>query len=73
MLKRSGVSCSLTVGIRIDTSGTVTATDLLASSENDACDTAAREWAKTTRWSTAYNRDQPVIVWISQPLTIETQ
>jgi TonB family protein len=73
MLKRSEVSCSLTMGIRIDTSGEVTATDLLKSSGNAACDTAAREWAKTTRWSTAYNRDQPVIVWISQPLTIETR
>jgi hypothetical protein len=73
MLKRSGVSCSLTMGIRIDTSGNVTATDLLASSGNDACDTAAQQWAKTTRWSTAYNRDQPVVVWISQPLTIETR
>ena len=73
MLKRSGVWCGLTMGIRIDTSGNVTATDLLASSGNDACDSAAKQWAKTTRWSTAYNRDQPVVVWISQPLTIETR
>jgi TonB family protein len=73
MLKRSGVSCSLTMGIRIDTAGHVTATDLLKSSGNNACDSAAREWARTTRWSTAYNRDRPVVVWISQPLTIETQ
>jgi TonB family protein len=73
MLKRSGVSCSMTVGIRIDTSGSVTATDLLKSSGNEACDTAAQQWAKTTRWSTAYNRDQAVVVWISQPLVIETQ
>jgi TonB family protein len=73
MLKRSGVSCSLTVGIRIDTSGNVTATDLLKSSGNGACDSAAQQWAKTTRWSTAYNRDQAVVVWIAQPVTIETQ
>jgi TonB family protein len=73
ILRRSGVSCSLTMGIRIDTSGNVTATDLLKSSGNEACDTAAQQWAKTTRWSTAYNRDQAVVVWISQPLTIETQ
>ncbi|MGH7565893.1 MAG: energy transducer TonB [Gemmatimonadota bacterium] len=73
MLKRSGVSCSLRMGIRIDTSGNVTATDLLKSSGNGACDQAAQEWAKTTRWSTAYNRDQAVVVWIDQPITIETQ
>ena len=73
MLKRSGVSCTLTVGIRIDTSGNVTATDLLRSSGNGACDQAAQTWAKTTRWSTAYNRDQAVVVWIAQPVTIETQ
>ena len=72
LLKRSGVSCNLTVGIRIDTSGTVTATDLLKSSGNNACDQAAQQWAKTTRWTTAYNRDQAVVVWIAQPLTIET-
>lgn len=73
MLKRSGVSCTLTVGIRIDTRGNVTATDLLRSSGNNACDQAAETWAKTTRWSTAYNRDQAVVVWIAQPVTIETQ
>ena len=73
MLKRSGVSCTLTVGIRIDTQGNVTATDLLRSSGNNACDQAAQAWAKTTRWSTAYNRDQAVVVWIAQPVTIETQ
>jgi TonB family protein len=61
------------MGIRIDTSGNVTATDLLKSSGNSACDQAAQEWAKTTRWSTVYNRDQAVVVWIDQPITIETQ
>jgi len=72
MLKRAGVNCTLTVGIRIDTGGNVTATDLLKSSGNNACDQAAETWAKTTRWSTAYNRDQAVVVWIAQPVTIET-
>lgn len=72
LLKRSGVSCNLTVGIRIDTSGNVTATDLLKSSNNSACDQSAQQWAKTTRWTTAYNRDQAVVVWIAQPVTIQT-
>jgi periplasmic protein TonB len=73
LLKRSGVSCTLTVGIRIDTGGAVTATDVLRSSGNSSCDQAAQAWARTTRWTTAYNRDQAVTVWIAQPLTITTE
>lgn len=73
LLKRAGVSCSLTVGIRIDTGGAVTATDMLKSSGTPACDQAAQTWARTTRWSTAYNRDQAVTVWIAQPVSITTQ
>jgi protein TonB len=73
LLKRSGVQCELTVGIHIDTAGNVTATDLLKSSGNQGCDRAAQEWARTTRWTTAYNRDEPVRVWIAQPVSIQTQ
>lgn len=73
LLKKSGVNCNLTVGIRIDTSGNVTATDMLTSSGNPGCDQAAQEWARTTRWTTAMNRDQPVVVWIAQPVTITQQ
>lgn len=73
ILKRAGMSCSLTVGIRIDTSGNVTATDMLKSSGNPSCDQAAQEWARSTKWTTAYNRDQAVIVWIAQPVTITTE
>ena len=73
MLKRSGVQCDVTVGIRIDLQGQVTATDMLRSSGNEACDRAAQEWARTTRWTTAYNRDQAVAVWIAQPVSIQTQ
>jgi protein TonB len=72
-LKRSGVECELTVGIRVDTQGAVTATDLLRSSGNESCDRAAEEWARTTQWTTAYNRDQAVAVWIAQPVSIQTQ
>lgn len=72
LLQKSGVNCSLTVGIRISTAGSVTATDLLKSSGNAGCDQAAEKWAKSTSWTTAYNRDQPVIVWIAQPVSITT-
>lgn len=73
LLQRSGVQCDLTVGMRIDTEGKVTATDLLKPSGNAACDKAAEQWARTTKWTTAYNRDQAVTVWIAQPVTITTQ
>jgi TonB family protein len=72
LLQKSGVQCDLAVGLRIDTSGNVTATQILKSSGNQSCDSAAEKWAKTTSWTTAYNRDQPVVVWISQPVSITT-
>ncbi|MGH7558256.1 MAG: energy transducer TonB [Gemmatimonadota bacterium] len=73
LLQKSGVQCDLAVGLRIDTSGNVTATQILKPSGNQACDSAAEKWAKTTSWTTAFNRDQPVVVWISQPVSITTQ
>ncbi len=72
LVKRSGVECVLTVGIRIDTHGRATASDILVSSGQPACDDAARKWAMGTAWTVAYNRDLPVAVWIAQPLTIES-
>jgi len=72
LLKRTGFRCELTVGIHVDRQGKVTATDMLRSSGNNACDLAAEEWARDTSWTVAYNRDEPVAVWIAQPLTIES-
>ncbi|MDX1623310.1 MAG: energy transducer TonB [Gemmatimonadota bacterium] len=71
ILKKSGFTCRMTVGIRIDTGGRVTATDVLQSSGNPTCDAAVQKWATGTRWSTAYNRDTPVVVWIAQPVRVE--
>jgi len=73
LLQKSGVQCELAVGLRIDTSGNVTATQILKSSGQQGCDSAAEKWAKTTSWTTAFNRDQPVVVWISQPVSIKTE
>lgn len=72
LLKR-GVSCDLAVALRIDTSGKVTATEVLRPSGNPECDEAAQAWARTTEWTSAFNRDQPVVVWITQPVTIRTE
>ena len=71
--RRAGVSCSLTVGLKVDPTGTVVATDLLRPSGHPGCDRAALEWAASTSWSTPYNRDRPVTVWIAQPVTIRTE
>ncbi|HKY60868.1 MAG TPA: energy transducer TonB, partial [Gemmatimonadota bacterium] len=62
LLQKSGVQCDLAVGLRIDTSGNVTATQILKSSGQQGCDSATEKWAKTTSWTTAFNRDQPVVV-----------
>lgn len=68
--RRAGLACEMTVGIRIDREGNVTATDLLAPSGRAVCDAAVRAWAAETRWSPAFNRDEPVVVWIAQPVQI---
>lgn len=69
--RRAGFSCELTMGIRIDTAGRVTATDVLRPSGYSACDAAVADWALTTSWTVAYNRDQPVAVWIAQPVQVQ--
>lgn len=70
ILRKAGIDCDLTVGIRIDIAGHVTATDVIRPSGMSACDIAVSEWAHTTSWTVAYNRDQPVAVWIAQPVHV---
>lgn len=70
ILRKAGIDCDLTMGIRIDTAGQVTATDVLRPSGTSACDVAVSEWAHTTTWTVAYNRDQAVAVWIAQPVHV---
>lgn len=72
-LRDDGVSCSLVLGLRIETDGRVSAIQILQSSGVKGCDAAAERWAGTTRWTTGYNRDEPVVVWMSQPIKIETR
>lgn len=68
--RRAGLTCELTVGIKVDRSGSVTAIDLLKPSGSVVCDTAVRRWAAETTWTVAYNRDEPVVVWIAQPVQV---
>lgn len=69
-LREAGVegACSTTVGIRLDREGVVTATDLLESSGDPACDGAVRTWAASTRWTPALEDGEPVVAWIAQPV-----
>jgi TonB family protein len=70
LAKKAGISCQLKVGLRINTVGTVTNTMILDSSGHPPCDEAVQRWAMTTSWTVAYNRDQPVTVWIAQPINV---
>ena len=47
--------------------GRVTETQILRGSGNPVCDGAVHAWARTTRWTKAYNGDEAVAVWIAQP------
>ncbi|MGH7549591.1 MAG: energy transducer TonB [Gemmatimonadota bacterium] len=72
-LRQAGLSCEIVLGIRVDTSGRVTDTEILSPSGVASCDRAVESWARTTRWTTAYNRDEPVAVWIAQPIEVRTE
>ncbi|HET6342860.1 MAG TPA: energy transducer TonB [Gemmatimonadota bacterium] len=72
-LRAAGRVCDLRLGLRIDTDGRVTQTRILSSSDHPACDRAVEEWGATTRWTTAYNRDVPVEVWIALPVEVRTE
>jgi hypothetical protein len=62
--------CRTRIGLHIDTKGRVTETDILEGSGNELCDRAVETWAQTTRWTTAYNEDVPVPVWILELVEI---
>lgn len=69
---RRGFRCETTIGLRIDEEGRVTDTDVLSGSRERDCVRVLRRWAERSRWSPAYNRGAPVVVWIAQPASIST-
>ena len=73
ILRKAGVACSAIVGLHIDVDGRVTDARIVEPSGIPACDRALETWARTTRWTSAYNRDVPVAVWIEQPVTVTTE
>jgi len=73
LIRKAGVACRVVVDLHVDLGGRVTETRVRQSSGVPACDEAVERWARTTRWTTAYNRDVPVAVWISQPVELSTE
>jgi len=69
-LKERGAICEAVLGIRVDTLGYVSATDILKPSGDLECDHVLQEWARTTTWIPAYNGDRPVVTWMAQPVSI---
>lgn len=69
---RQGFRCETTLGLRIDEEGRVTDTDVRSGSRNRDCVQVFQRWAERSRWSAAYNRGVPVVVWIAQPISIQT-
>lgn len=67
-----GFRCETTMGLRIDDEGRVIDTKILDGDRNPDCLTVFRRWAEGTRWSPAYDRGEPVVVWIAQPFSIRT-
>lgn len=72
-LRNAGIGGTVTVWFHIDTDGRVRGTRLDRSSGYDALDRAALQVADMMRFAPAYNRDQRVEVWVSIPITFETE
>lgn len=65
-------TCHVTIGILIDTHGSVTATDVLKPG-GASCENGARSWAMTTRWTPAELDGRAVPVWLAQPILYERE
>jgi TonB family protein len=73
LLRDAGIGGTVNVWFFIDEQGTVRGTRLAETSGYDALDQAALRVAAAMRFTPARNRDQPVPVWVSLPITFEIQ
>ena len=73
LLRDAGIGGSVKVFYFIDAQGIVQATRIDQSSGNEALDQAALSVASIYRFSPALNRDQPVPVWVSFPITFQVR
>ena len=71
LLKDAGIGGSVGVWFLIDRTGEVRRTQLQESSGHRALDQAALKVAETLEFTPAYNRDEPVPVWVAIPITFE--
>jgi TonB family protein len=73
LLRDAGIGGTVNVWFFIDEQGVVRNTRLAETSGYDALDQAALRVAAAMRFTPARNRDQPVPVWVSLPITFEIQ
>jgi TonB-like protein len=69
-LRGAGITCRVLVGLHVSTEGRVTDTEILRFSGGGACNEAVEAWARTTRWTSAFNKGEPVAVWIAHPVDV---
>lgn len=73
LLRDAGISGTVTVWFFINEEGRVIRTQINNSSGYEAFDQAALRVADIMQFSPALNRDQKVPVWVSLPITFQTQ
>jgi TonB family protein len=73
LLRDAGISGSVQVWFLIDETGQVRRTIVNRSSGHEALDEAALRVAAAIQFTPALNRDTPVTVWISLPITFTTR
>ena len=72
LLRDAGIGGTVGVWFLIDRTGEVRRTQLQESSGREALDEAALRVAETLQFTPAYNRDEPVPVWVAIPITFES-
>ena len=63
--RKAGVEGKVIVNVLLDKAGKVLNTRVLKSLGNNGCDEAAIDAVKKVRWKPAYQRDEPVKVWVA--------
>ncbi len=72
-LREAGIGGTVVLWVYVEEDGTPGRTQVQASSGYEALDRTAEEIASEMRFSPAMLRDQPVGVWIAQPITFSTE
>jgi protein TonB len=63
--RKAGVEGTVQVRVLISPKGEIIKIELIKSLGNNGCDEAAIKAIKSVKWNPAYQRDQPVQVWLS--------